>query len=85
MELVPPSISAPPGAYEPSEVVLPAQAGVAVPQAATRTDRASWEFDPELAAKTWPRAGLASLDGLGVEAADRAAWVPRRAAALRKS
>src|SRR5260221_683068 len=60
--------------YEPSEVVLPAQAGVAVPQAATRTDRESWEFDPELGREDLARAlGLASLDGLGVEAADRAA------------
>src|SRR5947199_6124004 len=34
--------------YEPPEVIVPAQAGLPVPQSATRTDRETWEFDPAL-------------------------------------
>ena len=58
--------------YEPSEVVVPA--GAPAPAAGTRTEREAWEFDPDLAREDLQRAfGLASLDGLGVEAGDRAA------------
>ena len=60
--------------YEPSEVVLPG--GTATPRevSPTRTEREAWEFDPELAREDLQRAfGLVSLDGLGVEAGDRAA------------
>jgi len=59
--------------YEPSEVVVPA--GTRAPAGvASRTEREAWEFDPDLAREDLQRAfGLASLDGLGVEAGDRAA------------
>ena len=58
--------------YEAPELVLPA--GTSVPQVATTsatTTRDAWEFDPELAREDLVRTfGLASLDGLGVEAGD---------------
>ena len=60
--------------YEPPEVVVPVQAGFALQEAVTLTEREAWEFDPDLGRDDLTRAlGLASLDGLGVEAADRAA------------
>ena len=59
--------------YESPEVVLPAGSACAV-TGALRTEREAWEFDPELAREDLTRAfRLASLDGLGVEPADRAA------------
>jgi len=59
--------------YEAPEVVLPAGTLLAVAGAA-RTEREAWEFDPELAREDLTRAfRVASLDGLGVEAEDRAA------------
>ncbi|HEY6809047.1 MAG TPA: DNA mismatch repair protein MutS, partial [Gemmatimonadales bacterium] len=57
--------------YEAPEVVVPAGAAAPAASAATRTTREAWEFDPELARDDLLRAfGLASLDGLGVEAGD---------------
>ena len=57
--------------YEAPELVIPT--GVPIPTAtgtATAT-REAWEFDPDLAREDLVRSfGLASLDGLGVEAAD---------------
>jgi DNA mismatch repair protein MutS len=61
--------------YEAAELVLPA--GATAPLggvAAARSEREEWEFDPELAREDLTRAfRLASLDGLGIEADDRAA------------
>ena len=57
--------------YEAPELVIPA--GVPVPTApgTVTATREAWEFDPELAREDLLRSfGLASLDGLGVEAAD---------------
>ncbi len=60
--------------YEPAELVVPAGAAVTAPDGATTTEREAWEFDPELAREELARAFvLASLDGLGVEPADRPA------------
>ena len=60
--------------YEPAEVVLPTGSALATPQLAARTERDPWEFDGELARQDLVRTfGLASLDGLGVEAGDRPA------------
>ena len=60
--------------YEPAEVVLPAGVSLATPPPTTRTERDPWEFDAELARQDLGRTfGLASLDGLGVEAGDRPA------------
>jgi DNA mismatch repair protein MutS len=60
--------------YEPPELVVPAGAAVTAPAGVTKTEREAWEFDPELAREELTRAfALASLDGLGVEAADRPA------------
>src|SRR5205823_4948724 len=59
--------------YESPEVVLPAGTVLALAGAA-RTEREAWEFDVELAREDLTRAfRVASLDGLGVEAQDRAA------------
>ena len=59
--------------YESPEVVLPAGTVLAL-AGATRTEREAWEFDVELAREDLTRAfRVASLDGLGVEAQDRAA------------
>jgi DNA mismatch repair protein MutS len=56
--------------YEPAELVLAAGARP-VTDSLTVTEREAWEFDPELAREDLARAfGLASLDGLGVEAGD---------------
>jgi DNA mismatch repair protein MutS len=61
----------------PAEVVLPSGDGAALPScpvAPLLTTRESWEFDPELAREELARRfSLASLDGLGVGPADRAA------------
>jgi len=61
--------------YEAPEVVLPAGCRVTLPVGSlTVTEREAWEFDPELARDDLARTfRLASLDGLGIEAADRAA------------
>src|SRR2546426_4219217 len=62
--------------FEPPEVVVPAGSGhpFSGSDAVTITEREAWEFDPELARDDLTRAyGLASLDGLGVEAGDGAA------------
>ncbi|HET7790417.1 MAG TPA: DNA mismatch repair protein MutS [Gemmatimonadales bacterium] len=57
--------------YEPAEIVTPAEARLAGTGNATLTPRDAWEFDPDLARTDLARAfGLASLDGLGVEAGD---------------
>ena len=59
--------------YEAPEVVLPAGTVLTVAGAA-RTDREAWEFDAELAREDLTRSfRVASLDGLGIEAEDRAA------------
>jgi len=59
--------------YESPEVVLPAGTVLALAGAA-RTEREAWELDVELAREDLTRAfRVASLDGLGVEAQDRAA------------
>src|SRR5437870_1729299 len=69
--------------YEAPEVVLPAGTLLAVAGAA-RTEREAWEFDPELAREDLTRAfRVASLDGLGVEAEDRAALGAAGALGLR--
>ena len=61
--------------FEPPEIVVPAGSRPPLaPDAVTVTEREAWEFDPELAREDLMRAyGLASLDGLGVEARDSAA------------
>src|SRR2546427_258270 len=61
--------------YEAPEVVLPAGCRVTLPVGSlTVTEREAWEFDPELARDDLARTfRLTSLDGLGIEAADRAA------------
>ncbi|MGH7547278.1 MAG: DNA mismatch repair protein MutS [Gemmatimonadales bacterium] len=60
--------------YETPELVVPAGAAVALSAIRTRTEREAWEFDTELAREDLARAfRLASLDGLGIEAGDRAA------------
>jgi len=60
--------------YEPPELVVPAGTSLGPTEVPTRTEREAWEFDPELAREELTRAfGLASLDGLGVEPADRPA------------
>ena len=61
--------------YEAPEVVLPAGCRVTLPVGSlTVTEREAWEFDPELARDDLARTfRLASLDGFGIEAADRAA------------
>ncbi len=63
------------GRYEAVEVVTPQGAAAApAPAAALQTLREAWEFDPALAREDLQRLyGLASLDGLGVEAADEPA------------
>jgi len=59
--------------YEAPEVVVPTGTPFAS-GSAVRTEREAWEFDPELAREELTRAfRLSSLDGLGVEAEDRAA------------
>jgi len=59
----------------PAEVVVPETDGdVASLDGVARTTRPTWEFDPRLAEEDLARRfGLASLDGLGVGAGDRAA------------
>ena len=59
----------------PAEVVVPETDGdVASLDGVARTTRPAWEFDPRLAEEDLARRfGLASLDGLGVSAGDRAA------------
>jgi DNA mismatch repair protein MutS len=57
--------------YEAPELILPGGPGRLNLPAATLVEREAWEFDPELAREDLARTfGLASLDGLGVEAAD---------------
>ncbi len=59
--------------YEAPEVVVPAGAPAGLTNA-VRTEREAWEFDADLAREDLTRSfRLASLDGLGVEAGDRAA------------
>ncbi len=59
--------------YEAPELVLPTGAGLSS-GGATRSEREGWEFDPELAREDLARTfRLASLEGLGIEAGDRAA------------
>ena len=73
LETVPPEdVAATLGRYEAAEVVLPAGTAVAgAPATALQTPREAWEFDPALAREELQRLyGLASLDGLGVEAGD---------------
>src|SRR5256886_5818105 len=75
--------------YEARELVVPA--GMTTPPSAlTVTQREEWEFDPELAREDLLRTyGLASLDGLGIGAADRPALgaagaLPRSARELKR-
>jgi DNA mismatch repair protein MutS len=57
--------------YEAPELVMPAGVSVPTPAGTATATRETWEFDPELAREDLVRSfGLASLDGLGVEAAD---------------
>jgi DNA mismatch repair protein MutS len=58
--------------YEAPELVLPAATPCPAAAAGCATaEREAWEFDPELAREDLVRTfGLASLDGLGVEAGD---------------
>ncbi len=58
--------------YEAPELVLPTATPTPVGAAGSATaEREAWEFDPELAREDLVRTfGLASLDGLGVEAGD---------------
>ncbi len=57
--------------YRPSEVVVAEGAAALAPSAALVTRREAWEFDPALAAEDLARRfELASLDGLGLGAAD---------------
>jgi len=57
--------------YRPSEVVVAEGAAALAPSAALVTRREAWEFDPALAAEDLARRfDLASLDGLGLSAAD---------------
>src|SRR5438309_780859 len=90
LELVEPQdLSAALARYEPLEVLLPAGTHCPLPDGATVTEREAWEFDPELAREDLLRSfRLASLDGLGVAAAGRAALgraTPRELGALRDS
>src|SRR2546426_1183128 len=75
LELVEPQdLSAALSRYEPLEVLLPAGTHCPLPDGATVTEREAWEFDPELAREDLLRSfRLASLDGLGLAAADRPA------------
>ncbi len=57
--------------YRPSEVLVPEGAAALAPAAALVTRRDAWEFDPALAGEELCRRfGIASLDGLGLEAED---------------
>ena len=59
--------------YEAREVVLPGATPLTAPGAA-RAEREPWEFDPELAREDLTRMfRVASLEGLGIEPADRPA------------
>ncbi|HYL20902.1 MAG TPA: DNA mismatch repair protein MutS [Gemmatimonadales bacterium] len=59
--------------YEALEIVVPSGAPFAL-ATAVRVEREGWEFDPDLAREDLTRTfRLASLDGLGIEAGDRAA------------
>jgi DNA mismatch repair protein MutS len=59
--------------YEARELVLPNESTVSA-AVATVTAREAWEFDPDLAREDLMRTyGIASLDGLGVQADDRPA------------
>jgi DNA mismatch repair protein MutS len=76
LETVPPDdLASALARYEAPEIVLPAGAGEALALGSvTLTEREAWEFDPELGREDLVRTfRLASLDGLGVEAGDRAA------------
>src|SRR5436309_8298943 len=61
--------------YEARELVLPGGTPAPLPlPSAVRTERDAWEFDPELGREDLARTfRMASLDGLGVEPADRPA------------
>jgi len=63
--------------YEALEIVVPGGAGLPLPplaRGATVTEREAWEFDPELGREDLTRTfRLASLDGLGIAAADHPA------------
>jgi DNA mismatch repair protein MutS len=60
--------------YEAAEILVPAGAAAGLTVGTARTERDAWEFDAELARDDLQRTfALASLDGLGVEAADRPA------------
>jgi DNA mismatch repair protein MutS len=56
---------------DPSEIVVPEGAGLALEDTVLVTHRETWEFDADLAREDLERRfALASLDGLGLEAAD---------------
>ena len=60
--------------YDPREVVRPAGSALPTPDGVLLTEREAWEFDAAAAADDLARHfGLASLDGLGIEAGDRPA------------
>jgi DNA mismatch repair protein MutS len=62
------------GRLGPAELVLPADSELTEALGVMRTPRERWEFDSELAREELGRRfGLASLDGLGLGAADAAA------------
>lgn len=62
------------GRLAPAEVVLPRETDPPLDASVLRTEREPWEFDAELAGEELcRRLGLASLDGLGLSAADQPA------------
>ena len=72
--VAPDELAAALGRYEARELILPGGSTLVRPADATVTEREGWEFDPELAREDLLRTfDLASLDGLGIEAADRPA------------
>ena len=69
--MVPADLDAVLARYRPSEVLVPEGAAALAPAAVLVTRRDGWEFDPVLAGEELCRRyGIASLDGLGLEAAD---------------
>ena len=60
--------------FDPRELVVPHGVTLPLPEGVLRSEREPWEFDAALAEEDLSRRfGLATLDGLGVEPADRPA------------
>lgn len=69
--LAPSDVGAALARYEASEILVPTGAAAALTAGTARTEREAWEFDSHLAQDDLQRTfGLASLDGLGIEAGD---------------